>query len=83
MAERRGNSGGDGDPDGTAELTARETEVVALVVDGLSEREIAESLGITRSTVHFHVERARQKLGARNRAQLAALAVARGLAHPE
>lgn len=82
MADSSGDAGTGEDPPRPIALTARETEVAGLVIKGLSEREIAESLGITTSTVHFHVEQARRKLGARNRAQLAALVVARGLATP-
>ena len=82
MTGNSGNAGPDHGKPHSEALTPRETEVVAQVIKGLSEREIADSLGIARSTVHFHVEQARRKLGARNRAQLAALAVARGLAEP-
>ena len=82
MPKDRGNPGSAPEDNSPVALTARETEVVGLVIKGLSEPEIAARLGIARSTVHFHVEQARRKLGARNRAQLAALAVARGLAEP-
>ena len=66
-------------PDSGIDLTEREIQVVSLIAQGRTEREIAEQLSISQSTVHFHAEQSRRKLGARNRAHLAALAVARGI----
>jgi DNA-binding NarL/FixJ family response regulator len=51
-------------------LTAREREVLKLVAEGLSNREIAERLVITERTVRFHVESLFGKIGARSRAEL-------------
>lgn len=62
-----------------AVLSARECEVLALVVDGYSNREIAEELGITHNTVKNHLRNILTKLGVRNRAQAAAYAVSHGL----
>ena len=56
-------------------LTARERQCMEFVASGLSDAQIAERLGISWSTAHFHVERARRKLGARNRAHAVAVAV--------
>jgi DNA-binding NarL/FixJ family response regulator len=56
------------------ELTARETEVVALVATGMSNAEIAEQLVISPATAKTHVSRALSKLAARDRAQLVTLA---------
>ena len=56
------------------ELTARERDIVALVAQGLSNREIAEWFVISPATVKTHVSRAITKLQARDRAQLVALA---------
>ena len=58
-----------------ADLTGREREVLALLVDGFSNVKIAEELGISVSTARFHVSAILSKLGAANRAEAAALAV--------
>lgn len=52
-------------------LTRRELEVSRLVADGMSNREIAERLMISRRTVEAHVEHVFTKLGYRSRTQLA------------
>jgi pimeloyl-ACP methyl ester carboxylesterase/DNA-binding CsgD family transcriptional regulator len=59
-------------------LTPRQEEVAALVADGLTNRELAERLGITERSAESHVERIRLRLGFRSRAQVAAWYVARG-----
>jgi predicted ATPase/DNA-binding CsgD family transcriptional regulator len=56
-------------------LTPREREVLQLVVDGLSDKEIAVALGMARNTASIHVGRLREKLGAPSRTALAALAI--------
>jgi two-component system, NarL family, response regulator LiaR len=56
------------------DLTEREREVLALIVQGLSNEEIAEKLVISHATARHHVSACLQKLGAANRAQTAALA---------
>lgn len=61
------------------DLTDREREVLALVVEGLSNLQIARRLGISPSTARFHVSTILSKLGAANRAEVAALAVKHGL----
>ena len=48
-------------------LTPRETEILALVARGLSNREIAERLVLSAKTVRNHVERTYAKIGATNR----------------
>jgi DNA-binding NarL/FixJ family response regulator len=60
-------------------LTPRELAVLRLVAAGQSNRQIADSLGITERTVKFHVTAIFNKLGADNRAQAVALAGRRGL----
>jgi DNA-binding NarL/FixJ family response regulator len=53
-------------------LSAREQEIVHLIVGGLSNLEAALRLGITEATVKAHLTRIFQKLALRGRAQLAA-----------
>jgi pimeloyl-ACP methyl ester carboxylesterase len=54
-----------------ATLTARQLQVAALVADGLTDRQIAGRLGIEERSAEGHVERIRQRLGVRSRAQIA------------
>ena len=62
-------------PDPLDALTDRQKEVLALVVEGLSNVDIAERLVISPATVRYHVSTILSKLGAANRAEAAALAV--------
>jgi NarL family two-component system response regulator LiaR len=57
------------------DLSERELEVLALIVEGMSNDEIAERLVISPATARHHVSACIQKLGAANRAQAASLAV--------
>ncbi len=63
-------------------LTERERQVAALVAEGKSNREIAEALVITVRGAEAHVTRILDRLGFDSRAEIAAWAVAKGLAHP-
>jgi HD-GYP domain-containing protein (c-di-GMP phosphodiesterase class II) len=62
-----------------AGLTARELEVLRLLVRGLSNREIAERLVISRKTAGTHVEHIYAKLGVSNRARASLFAMKHGL----
>jgi DNA-binding CsgD family transcriptional regulator len=60
-------------------LTPREHEVLELLSDGLSNRVIAERLGISAHTVKFHVDALLDKLAARSRTHVVVKAVRQGL----
>ena len=55
-----------------AQLTRRELQVAVLLAEGLSDREVAEKLSITRRTAEWHVEHILAKLGLKSRSQVAA-----------
>jgi DNA-binding NarL/FixJ family response regulator len=65
------------DPIGT--LTPREHEVVALVVAGYANKEIAGKFAVCEATIKHHLTRIFDKLGASNRVELAMMASRRGL----
>jgi len=58
-----------------AGLTAREEDVLRLVVEGLANKQIAQRLGIGEKTVKTHVSRILGKLGVADRTQAAVLAI--------
>ena len=62
-----------------SDLTPREREVLALLVDGKTNREIAQQLVISPSTARLHVSNILAKLGAANRTEAATLALQNGL----
>ena len=64
----------------TPELTAREAEVLALVAQGRSDKEIAHDLSLSARTVSHHVKSILRKTDSMNRAQAAVWAAHRGLA---
>jgi DNA-binding NarL/FixJ family response regulator len=63
-------------------LTARETEVVKLIAEGYTSREIGDTLFISEKTVERHRSNVLEKLGLRDRVALTRYAVRRGLVEP-
>jgi len=74
--------GARGPRDSLGELTPREREVMVLVAQGLSNAEISGRLFLSPATTKTHVSRILTKVGARDRAQLVALAYETGLVVP-
>ncbi len=70
---------GVGEDPGLGELTARERDVLRLIVEGLANKEIAGRLGIGEKTVKTHVSRVLDKLGAADRTQAAVMALRSGM----
>ena len=64
-----------------AELTAREIEVLRLIAQGQSNKEIARALQIAEVTVKLHVGHILTKLNARDRTQATTIALERGILH--
>ena len=64
---------------GPDHLTDRELDVLRLVVDGLRNKEIAATLGVSENTVKFHLRNILDKLHAQNRAEVVARAMREGL----
>ncbi len=65
------------------ELTAREHEVLRLIVQGYSNKEIGNQLHISEATVKTHINNLLSKLGVSDRTQAATTALQRGLVHLE
>jgi pimeloyl-ACP methyl ester carboxylesterase/DNA-binding CsgD family transcriptional regulator len=66
--------------DAPSGLTARQAEVAALVAEGLTNRQLADRLGITERSAESHLERIRLRLGFSSRSQVAVWYAAR---HPQ
>jgi len=61
------------------DLTDRELQVLKLIRDGYRNKQIADELAITESTVNFHIRNVIEKLGANDRTHAVTIAVRRGL----
>ena len=66
-------------PSGEVTLTPRERDVLALLAEGLSNKRAARDLGVSESTVKFHVQALYSKLGVQSRAGAVARGIALGL----
>jgi len=67
---------------GVPALTAREQQVVGLVAQGLSAKEVAQEIEIAPRTVERHIENVRLKTRARNRTHMVTLALEAGILIP-
>lgn len=76
-AQSRGNK-----QENVPQLTDREQEVVRLVVQGKSNREIADALVISEKTAKAHISNILGKLGLDDRTQMAVYAIKHGLVNP-
>ena len=65
---------------GGYDLTARETEILNLIVEGKTNQQIADNLFIAESTVKFHINNIFGKLGVADRTQAVVIALKSGLA---
>jgi DNA-binding NarL/FixJ family response regulator len=65
--------------EGVGELSGREVEVLRLVADGRSNKEIGDELGLSALTVKSHLARIARKLGTGDRAEMVALAMRAGV----
>jgi DNA-binding NarL/FixJ family response regulator len=63
----------------TMELTGRQREILQLIVEGRANKEVADCLHVSLKTIEFHRARLMHKLGARTAAELAKVALQRGL----
>lgn len=68
---------------GGEQLTERETDILAHIVHGRSNKKIADLLGISETTVRSHLQNLSKKLGVSGRTQAAITAVQRGIVTPE
>ena len=66
-------------PEARSTLTPRELDILRLIADGLPNKDIAEALGVSVSTVKLHVQDILTKLQASDRTQAAVKALRRGL----
>jgi two-component system NarL family response regulator len=66
---------------GGPELTARELDVLRLIVHGNSNKEIGEGLHISEATVKTHINNILSKLGVTDRTQATTTALQRGIVH--
>jgi DNA-binding NarL/FixJ family response regulator len=79
LAIESGTGDGSEEPTGSIVLTQREKEILKAIIDGLSNKEISDSLFISIETVKSHVKSIYQKLHVRNRVEAAQVAMRKRL----
>ena len=80
MTERSGGTSEDEKDDRARPqiLSARELQVIELIVQGYSARQVAEELSLSTRTIERHIDNVRNKLNARNRPHLVRKAIELG-----
>jgi DNA-binding NarL/FixJ family response regulator len=78
-----GNGNGNAPPEAEHRLSPREREILGLLADGKSQKQIASALVISPKTVATHIQHVLSKLGVHSRAQAVAAAFQLGLVEPE
>lgn len=78
----RSLKGGRAPADPVAQLSARQREILRLLADGLSAKEIAKKLDISSRTVEFHKYQLMESLGVKSGAELIHFAIKQGIAGP-
>jgi DNA-binding NarL/FixJ family response regulator len=68
--------------EGAERLTPRETQLLRLVAEGLSNRTVAQQLSVSENTVKYHMKSILRKLGAQNRTSAVTEAIRSGLIEP-
>jgi DNA-binding NarL/FixJ family response regulator len=82
IARRSSALSGNGGVASTVHLTAREREVLTLLTEGRSQKQISYDLTISSKTVGTHIQKLLTKVGAHSRAELVAQAFRTGLVSP-
>jgi DNA-binding CsgD family transcriptional regulator len=71
-----------GAPDGVAQLTPRQQQIVILIAEDLTSKEIADRLGISTKTVEFHRDLIKRQLKVAGTAGITRHAIKTGLIQP-
>lgn len=66
-------------PDAGIRLSARQTQILQLLSDGVSTEDIAAQFGVSQETVRTHLKRLARRLGAQNRTHAVSIALRAGL----
>ena len=69
-------------PNGLVDLTSRQRQIITLIADDLTAKEIGDRMGITTKTVEFHRALIRQRLGVAGTAGIVRYAIRTGLIEP-